>query len=109
MTERALNHNFLGGCLFSLCCPIVSTLVQRQAVAKHAGIPSNCIVDLALSCVCCCCVTVQCANEMGDAADITKFKVEYLTKPPTAQEMEAQVHDAAHNASSAKTDNPLAK
>jgi len=38
----------------------------------------------------------------------SNFKMEYLTKAPTAQEIEAQRKEAAENAAGAKTDNPLA-
>ena len=131
-------HNFLFACALSCCLPLCSTIIQRQAVAKHSGITSNLLEDIALSCCCPCCITAQCAMQMGDNADITcvcccahachanvtcprislthlllslhsNFKLEYLTKPPSKQEIEAQAHEATHNAADAKTDNPLAK
>ena len=108
MTEHALGHNFLAGCCLSACCPFYPTIVQRQAVAKKHGIPSNCVEDVLLSWCCGLCVVAQNANQMGDAADLSNFKMEYLTKAPTPEEMEKQRKEAAENAASAKTDNPLA-
>ena len=97
------------GCLLACCVPYYPTIIQRQAVAKKHGIASNCLEDVALACCCGLCLIVQNANQMGEAADITNFKVEYLTKAPTSQEIEAQRKEAADNAAGAKTDNPLAE
>ena len=38
----------------------------------------------------------------------SNFKMEYLTKAPTSEEIEKQRKEAAENAAGAKTDNPLA-
>ena len=38
----------------------------------------------------------------------SNFKMEYMTKPPTAEDMEKQRKEAADNAASAKTDVPSA-
>ena len=71
MTDHAMGHNFLFACCCSLCLPLCSTIIQRQAVAKHSGITSNLLEDIGLSCCCPCCITAQCAMQMGDKADIT--------------------------------------
>ena len=109
MTEHALGHNFLFGCLLACCVPLYPTIVQRQAVAKKHGIASNCLEDVALSCCCGLCVLVQNANQMGSEAELSNFKMDYLTKAPTSEEIDRQRKEAADNATGAKTDNPLAK
>ena len=38
----------------------------------------------------------------------SNFKMEYMTKPPTSEEIEKQRKEAAENAAGAKTENPLA-
>ena len=65
-----MGKNFLFGCAMACCLPLCSTVVQRQAVAKHAGISSNLVEDIALSCCCSCCVMTQCTQEIGEKADI---------------------------------------
>lgn len=75
MTEHALGHNFLAGCLLACCVPFYPTITQRQAVAKKHGIESNCAEDVALTCCCGFCVTMQSANQMGEAADIRRVSL----------------------------------
>ena len=87
-------------------CPIFS---QRQAVAKKHGIPSNLIEDVLLTCCCGFCALIQNANQMGSAAEITNFKIDMLTKPPTSQDMNHAVSDTTNNLGNSKTDNPLHK
>lgn len=84
--QVALGRNFCLGCLFSTCCPVCPNVVQRQAVAKKHGLESNMVEDVALSCCCGLCVVVQDAVRMGDDADVSNFKTEYLFKPPTKQD-----------------------
>ena len=107
MTARALGENFCLACLFASCCPVCPTFVQRQMVAKKHGIPSNTMEDLALSCCCGLCTTVQNANQMAPESDIMGFKAEFLFKAPTPEDVKKMAEEAKAKQAASSTENPL--
>jgi len=91
---QALGGNCPTNSCFACCCVPCAAFVQRSQVAKHSGIAANAGMDCALSCCCGPCVILQNANQVGEAAKFSKWKLEDLLKAPTPEEIQS-MKDAA--------------
>lgn len=91
---QALGGNCPTNSCFACCCIPCAAFVQRSQVAKNSGIAANAGMDCALSCCCGPCVILQNANQVGEAAKFSKWKLEDLLKAPTPEEIQS-MKDAA--------------